>query len=180
MLGFTITFRRAVAKTATAGCLLSPFTVSACRPSMSSGDRTVTPAPTAPAAVALAGVSKGDRVRLKVADSLLEGRMRGVVGDTVRVEIPPLWAIPAAKIDSVWIRSNNAGTGALIGAGLIGLVAATFAASCDPPIGIPSASPDCRETFSNSASGFVFGAMVGAGAGAIIGAVVGRWKRVYP
>jgi len=180
MSGFTITFRRAVAQTATAWCLLSLLTVSACGRSMSSTHRTVPPTPTAPAAVALVGVPKGHRVRLKVADSLLEGRMHGVVGDTVRVEIPPLWAIPAANIDSAWARSNNAGTGALIGAALIGLVGAQAGAThCNLTFG-GFGNQDCRETFSDIAGGFILGAMVGAGAGAIIGSVVGRWKRVYP
>jgi len=181
MRRFTNTFRRVVAGTITTRCLVSLLVVSACGRSMSSADRTVTPTPTAPAAVALAGVWKGHRVRLKVADSLLEGRMRGVVGDTVRVEIPPVWAIAAADIDSAWIRSNSAGTGALIGAALIGLFGAQAGANvCNFNPGIGGPDPDCKESFSNVAGGFLLGAVVGAGAGAIIGSVVGRWKRVYP
>src|SRR5262245_44925426 len=60
----------------------------------------------------------GSKVRVQTTDTLLEGTVGRFVGDSLVLEDAgsPPGAIPAASIDSLWMRHGHGETGALVGA----------------------------------------------------------------
>ena len=107
----------------------------------------------------------------------VEGEFVRGVGDSLILVRGRVWeTMPAAGIDSVWVRGNRAGTGALVGsvagAVLLGWGAASLnRALCE--------GPDCNE-----GGAFVRGALIGGLGGMLFGAGIGaavpRWRLRYP
>ena len=87
--------------------------------------------------------------------------------------------IPFTTIEEMWKQGRSAGTGALIGAGIGGVLVGGFGvflagALCDTGDG-------CRDDkIGVGAYGAVIGAAGGGLIGAGIGALVKRWVRIYP
>jgi hypothetical protein len=112
-------------------------------------------------------------VRISVEQARVMGRLTGLTAGqlTLQTNAGPR-RIDLSAIDSVWVRRNNAGLGALVGAlalavaGSVGGAALCGGLECDPGTG----------ALALGAVGLGAGALIGAG----IGALVPRWKRRVP
>jgi len=127
------------------------------------------------AARALAGLESGQHVRIRTnADGLVEGRVLSTSEGFVTIRSAgSATKIPAASVDSLWVRSAHAGRGALVGGATLGLGFGALAASVCP-----------RECDISSGTAFVRGGLVGVVLGGAIGALVGlivpSWRLRLP
>ena len=81
--------------------------------------------------------------------------------------------VPAPGVDSLWVRSNYAGRGALIGGAASGLFFGTLLASVCPR--------ECSVSSARGAiNGAVGGAVLGGAVGAIIGMLIPKWRLQVP
>ena len=102
-------------------------------------------------------------------------------GDLLRLEVDDLPVdVPFASVDSLWVRRNRTGRGAVLG-GFIGAGLGALAtwgineAICDSPTGDCEAPP--TTTWALTTGG---GLVVGGLLGAAIGAGTVRWEVVFP
>ncbi len=117
----------------------------------------------------------GQRVRwMETGSASLEGRVRGRTDSTLLIQSGGgSRSVPRVAIDSLWVRGNAAGQGALIGGATLGVVLGLMAKEIEEGFG-------GSETNSAFATGFGVGAAGGLLVGAIIGAAVPRWRRRIP
>jgi len=124
---------------------------------------------------ALPGLERGQRVRIRVnGDGLVEGLVLGSSERLVTIRSAgAATAIPAAVVDSLWVRSTHAGRGALIGGAVLGLGFGALGATVCP-----------RECDVSSATAFERGGLIGIVLGGAIGATVGltapSWRLRVP
>ena len=127
------------------------------------------------AAGALAGLESGQHVRIRTnEDGLVEGQVLSTSESFVTIRSAgSATKIPAASVDSLWVRSAHAGRGALVGGATLGLGFGALAASVCP-----------RECDISSGTAFVRGGLVGVALGGAIGALVGlavpSWRLRLP
>ena len=116
------------------------------------------------AARALAGLETGQHVRIRTnGDALVEGEVLFSSESFVTIRSAgSATKIPAASVDSLWVRSAHAGRGALVGGATLGIGFGALAASVCP-----------RECDISSGTAFVRGGLVGVVLGGAIGALVG-------
>jgi hypothetical protein len=123
------------------------------------------------------GVRSGQLVRVKSADGqMMEGRFSwSPARDPVLQLSDAQVLISNAAIDSVWVRGNRSGTGALIGGLVFGAGSAALGwFACE----IGSDGHGCQET--GQVLGFTaLGTGVGVGLGALIGSAFGTWHLTY-
>jgi len=124
---------------------------------------------------ALPGLERGQRVRIRVnGDGLKEGVVLGSSERLVTIRrAGAATAIPAAGVDSLWVRGTHAGRGALIGGAVLGLGFGALGATVCP-----------SECDVSSATGFERGGLIGFVLGGAIGAIVGltvhSWRLRVP
>ncbi len=134
---------------------------------------TLTPAQRA--GVALARLEDGQRVRVRTkGHAFTEGQVVESSASLVTLRRDrSLIAIPVQRVDSLWVRSNYAGRGALIGGAASGLFFGTFLASVCPR--------ECSVSSARGAiNGAVGGAVLGGAVGAIIGMLIPKWRLQVP
>src|SRR2546425_11975654 len=80
---------------------------------------------------ALAGLETGQHVRIRTnGDGLVEGQVLFSSESFVTIRSAgPATTIPAASVDSLWVRSTHAGRGALVGGATLGLGFGALAAA---------------------------------------------------
>jgi len=124
---------------------------------------------------ALAGLASGQHVRIRTnGDGLVDGRVLFPSESLVTIRSAGrATTIPAASVDSLWVRSAHAGRGALVGGATLGLGFGALGASVCP-----------RECDISSGTAFVRGGLVGVVLGGAIGALVGlavpSWRLRLP
>ena len=131
--------------------------------------------PSRPAPETLARLRRGQRVRIRIdGDGLLEGR---VVQHSLRF-LSISYAgtsndIPAARMDSLWVRGTRAGRGALIGATALGIYFGALGGSvCPGECNVSSTTGLVR--------GGIVGIIIGGSLGALIGTAVPHWQLRFP
>jgi hypothetical protein len=94
-----------------------------------------------------------------------------------------VWSVPAASVDTLWVRGRSTRSGAVIGAVsgalLLGAAALGFVTACTEG---PSEDP-CEPRGVRAQvvlGGAALGALGGGGAGALVGALVPRWRQRHP
>ncbi len=107
-------------------------------------------------------------------DGLVEGRVLFTSESLVTIRnAGRATTIPAASVDSLWVRSAHAGRGALVGGATLGLGFGALGASVCP-----------RECDISSGTAFVRGGLVGVvlggGIGALVGLAVPSWRLRLP
>ena len=86
--------------------------------------------------------------------------------------------LPASSIDSLWTWRSNTGSGALIGAGIVGALGAIAGYSVG---GIAlDYKPSASEKLGPAAVVGIAGGLVGALLGGTIGSVLSHWTLVHP
>jgi hypothetical protein len=123
----------------------------------------------------LARTDTGRVVRVLTVDGhRREGKVMSIAATSFIID-SSAGAIDARAVDSLWIRGNKSGKGALIGAAIIGIpvTLGAFNACHDRPTGERLWS--CGTATGISAVGI----LVGAGLGAMIGSFSPRWNIVY-
>ena len=121
------------------------------------------------------------RVRVVSGNKVIEGMFAEYTDEKVVVstdsgnQVP----IPFNAIDGMWKRSNSAGTGAVIGAGVGGFALGTF--------GVLLVNGLCESAKGCSSDAFgaaIWGGAIGAAGGGVLGAGIGflvkRWERIDP
>src|SRR5713101_741350 len=83
---------------------------------------------------ALAGLETGQHVRIRTnGDGLVEGQVLFSSENFVTIRSAgPATTIPAASVDSLWVRSTHAGRGALVGGATLGLFFGAWGATLCP------------------------------------------------
>jgi hypothetical protein len=122
-------------------------------------------------------VSPGQLVRIKTQDGqLLEGRFSAFAPEPPSLQLTDrAGPLPAASIDSLWVRGTHAKRGAIIGALLLGVSSGIFWSSVCEYAGEGSGC----DAWGAVAGLTLAGAGVGAGLGALIGSASPRWRLRY-
>jgi hypothetical protein len=120
-----------------------------------------------------------DAIRLSIAGSRVEGRFRGANESGLLLQLDSeTRSLQFSAVDTLWIRGRSAGTGALVGAAILGLGTSILFGWAN------HALCDAAECGGEFAEGFRVGALVGVPAGALLGAAIGllvpKWHRRYP
>jgi len=120
---------------------------------------------------------RGQAVRVRTQDGRqVEGQIVGLVQVPPSIELSDhlVSSIALASADSLWTRGSTAGSGALIGGGILGATSALVAYSiCTQGSG----EPVCTGAVVLGAA--AVGAVVGAGLGAAIGSYIVRWHLFF-
>ena len=127
------------------------------------------------AARALAGLETGQHVRIRTnGDALVEGEVLFSSESFVTIRSAgPATTIPAASVDSLWVRSTHAGRGALVGGATLGLFFGAWGATlCPGECDISSSTAFIR--------GGLGGVVLGGAIGAIVGLAVRSWRLRLP
>ena len=124
---------------------------------------------------ALAGLETGQHVRIRTnGDGLVEGQVLFSSDSFVTIRSAgPATTIPAAGVDSLWVRRTHAGRGAFVGGAALGLgFGALGATVCPGECNISSGTAFVR--------GGVIGVVVGSTIGALVGLAVPSWRLRLP
>lgn len=122
-------------------------------------------------------VSPGQLVKIWTQDGqLLEGRFSAFTPKPPSLQLTDrAEPLPAASIDSLWVRGTHAKQGAIIGALLLGVSSGIFWSSVCECAGEGSG----WDSWGAVAGLTLAGAGVGAGLGALIGSASPRWRLHY-
>jgi len=124
---------------------------------------------------ALAGLETGQHVHIRTAgDGLVEGRVLFSSESLVTIRSAGLaTTVPAAGVDSLWVRRTHAGRGALVGGATLGLFFGVWGATlCPGECDISSGTAFVR--------GGLVGVALGGGIGALVGLAVPSWRLRLP
>ena len=124
---------------------------------------------------ALAGLETGQHVRIRTAgDGLVEGQVLFSSETLVTIRSAGLaTTVPAAGLDSLWVRSTHAGRGALVGGATLGLFFGAWGATLCPG--------ECNVTSGTAfLRGGLGGVVLGGAVGAIVGLAVHSWRLRLP
>jgi hypothetical protein len=124
----------------------------------------------------LARLETGQRIRLRTVDGrLLEARVAAPSLAPLGLRLAADSLVSLTAIDSLWVRRTRAGTGAWIGAAVLGVPSALFWGWVCTAV---AEGTGCDEW--DLVVGLTLaGAAVGAGAGALIGSRSVRWEFSY-
>lgn len=125
---------------------------------------------------AVARLAQGSTIRLKGPGvGVIDVKLRSPAGDTITVgRWLPERRVALAGVDSIWVRHDGTGTGALfgavVGALFFGHLGSQLAGMCD--------SANC--TNHGFIVGGAFGIMIGGSIGAIVGSMQHDYELIYP